>query len=513
MADAESPLGERIIEAPVPVGRSSLWARSKRRYEGGALDLWQRGAVPSEISTHPLLADAVLALVEAWASDAGLSGGPLDLIELGAGSGRFSFQLVTALERRSTSETRVVMTDVSRAPLDALASHPQLRAALDAGRLALATFDVEQPSALRFLDDKAPASSPPRGRVVIANYVFDSVPCDFYSSSDAGRGIDEWQLALIADPAHGEDDGSVNAVQGRFSRAPLASLPEDPRLRDAVLSFGRLGYPLFCTSAAALACVDFFSHNKIPTLMIVSDKAFIARDQPTRLKRPFVQRHGGTISATVDLELLAHMVRADGGCALLPTTPTSFSTAAFALGQPAAPDAERAFARHFAERPLIDQLRVQLGFAATLTEESAIEDFVSVLRASGGDAEVFTRLHSALVRKLREPVDAVNRPGLIDALRVCATRLFLTHRHHHDCMLWLAERFAVLGEIGDASRCYALVHACGGPQHLALAGMAACARARGDEADALAHIEALQATPVERRERAVKKRLLASLSG
>src|SRR6266849_7946971 len=117
---------------------------------------------------------------------------PMYVVELGAGSGRFAYRFLKALtallEEASSVHQRFVyvMTDASASVLEYWRDNPRLRSFVEAGVLDFAHFDLLELAPLELLNTgvtlRAGAVANPV--VVVANYIFDSIPQDAFTIKD-----------------------------------------------------------------------------------------------------------------------------------------------------------------------------------------------------------------------------------------------------------------------------------------------------------------------------------------
>jgi len=158
IATDQVPDGLHELEPPTRFSRSLLWRLQRASYQAQGLLAWRTGGVPFQITSNPFIArcyaDVIAGLVRDLHGAAEPPRRPLQLVELGAGSGRFGFYLVRALcaafERDGLARLpfRLVMTDLVERNLAGWADHPRLRPFVEQGVLDFAVFDAEHPAPL-----------------------------------------------------------------------------------------------------------------------------------------------------------------------------------------------------------------------------------------------------------------------------------------------------------------------------------------------------------------------------
>ena len=199
--------GKHVVESETLLSRSVLWKQMRNFYETQGTEAWSKGIVPSFITSNTFIADAYAKVFYAFVEDLISVGAlnnaePLSILELGAGSGKFCFHFLNALllryERKNGRgydgngpfRIRYIMTDLSVRNVKAWSNNLRLKKFADIGVLDFAEFDVERHSSLRLevagirISQEKPLLNP---LVVIANYVFDSLPCDVFRLDRTGR--------------------------------------------------------------------------------------------------------------------------------------------------------------------------------------------------------------------------------------------------------------------------------------------------------------------------------------
>src|SRR5262249_46132837 len=158
-------------------------------YADQGIAAWTQSRVPQAVTTSPNIAGAYARIAVGFLRDARHAldpERPVSIVELGAGSGRFGFRFLKAFSRLLASQPDVhqsfvyVMTDASPTVLQFWQDNPRLRPFVDAGLLDFAQFDVQAPAPLQLLNRGATLqpSDAANPVVLVANYIFDSIPQD-----------------------------------------------------------------------------------------------------------------------------------------------------------------------------------------------------------------------------------------------------------------------------------------------------------------------------------------------
>jgi hypothetical protein len=335
----------RVLEGPCRLSASALWTLEQTFYRRHGNDAWAKDIVPHYITCNPWIADAYARTIAAFLGDC-LSGGRLELgepvyvVEVGAGSGRFAYHLrrrlseVLGSSRLSDLRLTSVVTDFEDSKLRRLQDHPALKADLDSGRLDLAVLDLCDPRGLRLWQSGAVLERGRNPLVLIANYVFDSLPCDVFAVR--GGRLHEGLVSISSDRADsvvGEpDDLDSLQMTWDFEEADPTTI-DDPDLRAVAATYeAELDDSVFLVPTGAQRCLNQFRSiaGSSPLLALVADKGHARTQDLLGAGPPAFVTHNGCFSLMVNFDALARAAGRAGGRAYLPRhRPTSLVVGAF----------------------------------------------------------------------------------------------------------------------------------------------------------------------------------------
>ncbi|HYU34400.1 MAG TPA: SAM-dependent methyltransferase [Thermoanaerobaculia bacterium] len=313
----------------VPFSRCGVWRSHRDFFLSEGIEAWN-GRVPFYITSNPYLAHAYATIILRFLEDlqAGDPGeGPVYVLELGAGTGAFSYQVIRCLMELTEScpmlaaDLCYVMSDISERNVAFWQSHPMFAPFLQQGVLDFALFDIESSSRLELkvserVVERTPESPSAGPLIVIANYVFDAVPPDFFRVAD-GRLVEVLVPDSLALPPNDSANESLEIARIEGSReSEVEGLRYEPEPVDRVLreqaAAGIDGGFLF--PSIALQCLARLQQTVSPEiLLLVADKGTLnpaATPEPSRLT---LGLHGGSASTLLDFQALERFARGQGG--------------------------------------------------------------------------------------------------------------------------------------------------------------------------------------------------------
>ena len=291
-----APIGPNL--APVdPLSQSPVWNQQRAFYEQHASEAFAQ--IPHQAVDNPWVAAAYARVIAGFERDSVLDPTePLYVVELGAGAGRFAHGLARELGERTTQDFVYVMTDFAERQLEDWAKHP----ALEHERFDFARFDLTQDAAPVLRRRGITLGELANPLVVIANYVFDSVPADAFAV--AAGALEECLVDVLDDLTLMYARRAVEP--GHYGDADLDGLLEHYRTS--------LDDTVFTLPLAALNTLRMFKRLANDRLLLLAaDKALSTEEALGYREEPQPARHGGAFSLMVNFHALGHYARGHGG--------------------------------------------------------------------------------------------------------------------------------------------------------------------------------------------------------
>jgi tetratricopeptide (TPR) repeat protein len=423
-----------LLEERQVFSRSKIWSLQRRYFAEKGIEAWRQGEVPQYITCNPSIANSYAEIVFAfWCDQNRLAPGsaaaeePLSICELGAGSGRFAYHFLYRLSRLceqcgvALTSFRYVLTDFTPSTLDSLRRHPRFRDFLAGGVLETARFDIAQSESLdlEVSGRSITAGSLRRPLVVIANYVFDSIPSDLFYFDAAGCHLGLLSLLLDEEPGQLGTADLLTRLQYRYDYRRLTEPPyADDALRALLAGYQRtLSETHLLFPAEALRCLQRLRALSQDGLLLLSaDKgdhrlAALQRRQP-----PILVSHG-SFSLTVNYDAFRSFCEQSSGLSLVPGAhPRSLSVVGLLMVRDAESHLEtrRAYRRHVQDFGPDDFFSI-IKHARKSLASMSLEDILAYLRLSYFDSQQLSCCLPRLL-KLAPGLDQDQRQALTGAV-------------------------------------------------------------------------------------------------
>jgi len=468
---------EHVIEDDVRLSRSRLWDFERAYYERQGLRAWGEGEVPHAITSNPMIAAGYAELVVAFLRDCETAGlldraQRVHVLELGSGSGRLGYALLRHLRPLLASTSlrdqpiTVVLSDFDGAKLEQLAAAPRFARDVADGWLDFATVDATAPGQVRtWRRNEVIADAP---LVVVANYVFDSLPAEVYAVRQGA--IHEVGLTILADvpTLDRQEPNALSRVRLEWKAAEEPAPTTGNQALDSVLAryAELLDSTMVTVPTTALSCLErLAAASAAPVLALVGDKGYSHLRDLAGQGPPVLAPDAGSFSLMVNFDAIAQVVRSAGGTALLPPHQAQhLVVGAFVLGELEAPETAHRYADVLAEGGTDDIYSVRKALAAG--GELTLHQALSRLRIDRFDVQTFLELFPTLhqlaadaggpaktdlaraVYRVRESWFPIGEAADVS---LCLGALLSRIGHHREALDLYAESFEIRGPNAAAS--------------------------------------------------------------
>ena len=410
------------LESDVPLSRSLIWRRQLEFYARRGLQVWSEDNLPTFITSNPFIAEVYARIVCGYLRDCmGLEKAqpqavsperPLRILELGAGTGKFAYlflrQLVEMLQATGLSPepVRYCMTDCSEGLVEYWRRKTQLAEFVERGLLEFNVLSVGENITSSFGRAQAGVESEaPRGPlVVIANYVFDSLPQDAFIVQNGQI----FEAVVTTTTACAEEPSGMSSLRLTYNNVEMAQDRYDDPTSNQILEGYRARLPaatVLFPSEALRILKELAKPTNGRMLVLAADKGFVHEEDLQFLQGPpELEWHASLncFSQTVNFDALAKHFQYCGGRALLPEKRSAnLSICGFqhCRAGDEFPSTNAAY-RDSQENFGVDDLFSLLAWLNAHMEEISAQQVLAVLRLSRWDPIALLRLFPILARQL-----------------------------------------------------------------------------------------------------------------
>jgi tetratricopeptide (TPR) repeat protein len=425
--------GHIVLEEGKSLSESIIWKLQREYFERHGIYAWVEGTVPHYITSNPFIANAyarmVLGFIRDCCTPTYFSGTeslphfdinqPIFIIELGAGSGRFTYHFLRKFLRFYENSSlrqisiKYIMTDFIESNIQYWRAHPLLKQFFREGILDTAFFNAEGNGEIKFTQSEELLSyvSNQSPAVIIANYFFDSIPQDvfFIKDSKLYEGI-----VTVHTPLHEISNNDKQSIPNfQVSYAPVsieADYYSDSNWNE-ILKYYKIHLNdtaiLFPTSA--LKCIDFFNNFLKNRILILSgDKGYSHEIDLQGRNEPKIMKHG-SFSMMVNYHAIGEYIQKLGGQVLQTRhRHVNLNISGFLLGSHpyGYPETKQAY----------DDTIENLGPDDFYTVKKAIENqydtwnleqILAYLRLSGFDSRIFLDCYPAIMDSLNQAQESI----------------------------------------------------------------------------------------------------------
>ena len=315
-----------VLEEKIRFSQSMMWKDQKKYYDLKGIDAWDED-VPFYITSNPFIArgyaQIAIGFIQDWAQqNPAAVDHPFYLLELGAGTGQFSFYfLKNLLELQKILKLdhikiRYLMSDVSETPFEFWESQLTLKPFLDSGVLDFCIFDIYHSVDFQLHRSKQTvgALQMQNPLMVVANYLFDSIATDVFTVNNGE--LHESLVTLTTDAANLNKgvpkdwkDVTITYTENKIEKKYydntfdniLFSYPN--QLIDTHFQF-----PI--ASLSAIKNLQTIANNKF--LLLTSDKGYTNLEELDHCEYPELDFHG-SFSVMVNYHAIGEFLKQSGG--------------------------------------------------------------------------------------------------------------------------------------------------------------------------------------------------------
>ena len=448
---------EIILENGVSLSKSVIWDFQKQYFEDKGIHAWV-GEVPFYITSNVVFAHSyarVLAvfLCEGWASGRLSLEEPVYMVELGTGTGKFSFYCVSYLKKLvSKFKTKgtfcYVMTDFTHRNLEAWKENASFDVLRDEGLLDFSIYDTSSSTSIYLEYKKKYLNGLVNPLCVVANYVFDSIPHDFFSISQ-GALLEQKTVTSIQSDLF--KDGKIEALK-ELSIEFIEEMCVLPRYEEAVLNEILEGYLQkypegnFLLPVGAFYSIRFLeSLSRQGIFMLSSDKGYTVEETIKTSPGASLSFHG-SFSLMVNYAAIASYMSLRGGDFYLDTQSNGLRIGMFAssFNWKEFPHTAMAFEDHIIRFSTSDFLSVKNKLIEQ-KETLELTDLIAVLKLGQWDIDLFLLLASELMTKL-DTFSIQHKSVLQEGLLIMQGQIF-TMPHAQDPYFDLGRLAYQLGDL------------------------------------------------------------------
>ncbi len=419
-----APLPEYILEENKPFSQSLIWKLQRQFYVEHGANAWSQMRVPFGITTNPLIAmnysRVIYGFLRDMLSQIDLSE-PVYIIEVGAGSGRLGFNILNQLDDfYSTSAVKQVpyqyiLTDLAEKNIEFWKSHPQLAEYVDAGKLDFARFDLinDTEITLELSGKKLVSGTLKNPIIVIANYIWDTLPVDLFYVEDGQ--LFEVQAALLSDQPETnlEDPELITRIEIVYDRFPTTTdFYRDPEMQQLLEMYRQeIDDSMLVFPRMALECIRGLlrlSNNK--TMLLTADKGEHRISEMINADIPPIPLHDNGFSTQFNFHAIMKFFEFRGSTVL--TTTQSYNAInilACLLGDSDFAETRHAY-RDYIERISPDDMYMGM-IEFPSQKEMKLSTILTYLRLKQYDSHAFIAVYNLLLPLLSEKstrADAIN---------------------------------------------------------------------------------------------------------
>ena len=221
-----------LIEDYTPLSESSLWDIQRRYFNNRGVDAFTN-EVPFYVSSNNYIATRYAEMLHLFINqsitqDPTLASETFNILELGAGTGKFSFYFLKAFsslvtQSNSSFKWRYIISDFVKSNVEKIEKQSKIQRLLNENEIDFSHIDVESDNDIFLLKkqcvlDKTLAKAP---LIIIANYIFDCVKQDLFTKVDDELAIEHIALTSTDKAFDIKKPTNLKNIKFKFKREKI----------------------------------------------------------------------------------------------------------------------------------------------------------------------------------------------------------------------------------------------------------------------------------------------------
>lgn len=306
----------KMLERNIRFSQSQMWRDQKKYYDEKGIDAW-KDDVPFYITSNPFIAQSyaqtAINFMQDWMRTHA-NHHPFYLLELGAGTGQFSFYFLKSfLQLQKTLQLlhikiRYVMSDVTSKSFEFWEKQAAFKPFLSAGILDFAVLDLYQTNDIVLHCTHERLENIDNPLIIIANYIFDSIASDIFTVED-GKLYESLATVKVPDDGNNLKKAKITYKQFQIENDYYHNAFDDilfdyqKKLMDTHFQF-----PI--ASLNALQYLKTVSNNQF--ILLTSDKGCAVLEELDHCDYPELDFHG-SFSVMMNYHAVAEYVKRNQG--------------------------------------------------------------------------------------------------------------------------------------------------------------------------------------------------------
>jgi len=490
-----------VLEKNTRFSQSLLWQYQRDYFKQQGINAWA-GQVPFYITSNPFIGHAYAEIIINYLQDLSAKNAlafdkPIIVLELGTGSGRFSYYCMKHLfelqENLGLQHLKIqyVMSDFTDNNQQFWLSHEALQPYFQNGKLDTAIFNLEEDQSIKLTQSGflLTANSLENPLIVIGNYIFDTICHDAFRVEDYKLSELHTHLETDSSNLQNEQPKALDKIKTTFQPKPVNAdnYYDDPVYNSILKSYEKqfqntsFLFPL--GGLNALKTLASWSNQRL--LVISTDKSYSTTEELNHRYDPSVTFHG-SFSMMVNFHAMGEFFKKSQGDAFQQSLRRITKTSAFVMGASfkELPQTHRALQNYLEGFSPGDFFNLHEHVKKT-AKEADLKVLVSHLYLSHWDPHIYNYMADRISKEIGDTgTDDIVRQSLKAGMPKILANIYWMPGAHNS-FFDIASLFHAIKDYNQALECYHKAVKHFGGSLAIYHNMALCYYFQGDEKQAL----------------------------